>query len=385
MNGIWDSKTDAIKKGDNLRNVSPLFEKTWTDNEGFTHYIFDIATFHNPWYSISDDDYQLFHDYIKGGARPYPSDGNIPCDIIVKEVRDVFRKLEICANDHHHHFCEDAKNALKYGKFNLVRGTLKLYLGKYTTRDWRRKRFTDDIDFWMFQTTLLDSTLRECGFTKNKNSGEWEKIINWKKPRSEEHRVEHLFAANNLNQLLDFGAGAYLEGASLKNIFDKKIKRGHDVDLSDIINVAMVNDGRTGKHKEEWLEAWSSFEEAANTRNSRTTSNLISLCRYSLSTADYLDNLIRVIQKYHDDILNKSIFSDMKIEDLSRISIHWQEFLKKSGQEETRKMMHAFYHEQMNELPIYARNLRDFAKRILELLNSKYEYLKIIFEIESDL
>ena len=383
MNGIWDIKADAIEKGDNLRNVSSLVEKTWTDDKGFTHYIFDIATFHNPWYSFSDDDYQLFQDFIKGGARPYPSDGNIPCDIIAKEVRYVLQKLEICAKNPNHHFCEDAKSALKYGKFNTVRGTLKLYLGKYTTRDWRRKRFTDDIDFWMFQTSLLDSTLKECGFNKNKKSGEWEKTIHWKKPVSEENRIESLYAANNLNQLLDFGAGAYLEGASLKDIFHKKIKRGHDVDLSDIINVAMVNDGKVGEHKEEWLEAWSSFEEAANTRNSRTTSNLISLCRYSLSIANYLDNLTRVIQRYNDEILNKSIFSDEIIDDLCWISVHWQEFLKKNGQDETRKMIHDFYHEQMNELPFYAKNLRDFAKGILKLLNSRYEYLKIIFEIET--
>ena len=382
MSGIWDIKADAIEKGDNLRNVSSLVEKTWTDNEGFTHYIFDIATFHNPWYLISEDDYQLFQDFIKGGARPYPSDGNIPCDVIAKEARKVLKKLEICANDPNHYFCEDAKSALKFGKFNVVRGTLKLYLGKYTTRDWRRKRFTDDIDFWMFQMNLLDSTLKECGFVKNKKSGEWEKIVNWKKPLTEENRVENLYAANNLNQLLDFGAGAYLEGASLKDIFNKKIKRGHDVDLNDIINVAMINDGNTGKHKEEWLEAWSSFEEAANTRNSRTTSNLISLCRYSLSIANHLDNLTRAIQKYNDEILNKSIFSDEKINDLCMISIHWQEFFKKNGPEETRKIIHKFYHEQMKELPIYAKNLRDFAKRILTLLNSKYEYLKIIFEIE---
>lgn len=383
MNGIWDIKADAIKKGDNLRNVSSQVNKTWTDESGFTHYIFDLATFLNPWYSISEDEYQLFQDFIKGGARPYPSDGNIPCDIIAKEVRKVLKKLEICAKNPDHYYCEDAKSALKYGKFNVVRGTLKLYLGKYTTRDWRRKRFTDDIDFWMFQTNLLDSTLKECGFSKNKKSGEWEKTVNWKKPLSEENRVENLSAANNLNQILDFGAGAYLEGASLKNVFNKKIKRGHDVDLSDIINVAMVNDGKTGQHKEEWLEAWSSFEEAANTRNSRTTSNLISLCRYSLSTANHLDNLTRAIQRYNDEILNKSIYPDEKINDLCMISIHWQEYCKKNGPEETRRIIHDFYNEQMKDLPIYANNLRDFVKRILSLLNSKYKYLKIIFEIET--
>ena len=35
MNGIWDKKADAIIKGDNLRNVSSLAEKNWTDDKGF--------------------------------------------------------------------------------------------------------------------------------------------------------------------------------------------------------------------------------------------------------------------------------------------------------------------------------------------------------------
>jgi hypothetical protein len=382
MNGFWDIKADAVEKGDNLRDVSPLVEKTWKDEEGFTHYIFNSATFHNPWYSISDDDYQLFQDYIRGGSRPYPSDGNIPCDIVAGEARNVLKKIETCATNPDHYYCEEAKSALKSGKLNLVRGTLKLYLGKYTSRDWRRKRFTDDIDFWTFQTALLDSTLKECGFNKNKKSGEWEKIVNWKKSLNEEARKGHLYAANNLNQILDFGAGAYLSGASLKDIFDKKIKRGHDVDLSDIINVAMINDGKEGKHKVEWNDAWKSFEEATNTRNSRITSNLISLCRYSLSIADYFDNLKRALQKYNDDILNKSKFSDEEIYDLTNISIHWRNFCDNNGIEETRKMIHEFYHQQLKDFPIYAKNLRHFSEKILKLLNSKYEYLKIIFEIE---
>ena len=383
MNGFWDIKADAVEKGDNLRDVSPLFEKTWIDDSGFTHYIFDLASFHNPWYSISNDDYLLFQDYIKGGSRPYPSDGNIPCDIVAKEARKVLKEVETCAANPNHYYCEEAKDALRFGKFSLVRGTLKLYLGKYTNRDWRRKRFTDDIDFWTFQTSLLDSTLKGCRFNKNKKTGEWEKIVNWKKPLSEEVRKDRLFAANNLNQLLDFGAGAYLSGASLKDIFDKKIKRGHDVDLSDIINVAMVNDGKEGKHKQEWLEAWKSFEEAANTRSSRITSNLISLCRYSLSIANYYDNLTEALQKYNDDILIKSKFSDEEIYDITSISIHWREFCDNNGIEDTRKMLHEFYHQQLNDFPAYAKNLRNFSKRIIKLLNSKYEYLKIIFEIES--
>ncbi len=382
MNGIWDIKADAVKKGDNHRDVSPLIDKTWKDDSGFTHYIFSKTVFNNPWYSIPENDFELFKNFIEGGSRCYPSDGNIPCDIIAEEARKILKKLEECSNNPNHHYCELALDSLKHGKLSLVRGTLKLYLGKYTTRDWRRKRFTDDIDFWMFHVILLDSTLRDCSFIKNKNTGEWEKTIEWNNPNTKEFRRETLFAANNLNQLLDFGAGSYIEGSSLKEIFDKIIKRGHDVDLSDIINVAMVNNGIDGIHKDEWLNAWNSFEQAANTRNTRTTSNLISICRYSFGIADHLEKVGKAIKKHKELILDKSIHPNEKIISLCSISTHWEQFYAANGVDETRIMIHDFYEEQAEEKPLYAQNLRKIAKNILKLLNSKYEYLKVIFEIE---
>ncbi len=382
MNGIWDVKADVIKEGDNLRDVSPLIDKTLKDEMGFIHYIFSKTDFNNPWYTIPEDDFKLFENFIEGGSRAYPSDGSIPCDIVASEARKVLKKIELCSQDPNHHYCEDARLVLKKGKLSSVRGTLKLYLGKYTTRDWRRKRFTDDIDFWMFQTNLLDSSLKECSFIKNKETGEWEKTVEWNKFETKEKRRETLFAANNLNQLLDFGAGSYLEGSSLKEIFDKKIKRGHDVDLSDVINVAMVNNGIEGVHKDEWLDAWNSFEQAANTRNTRTTSNLISICRYSFAIADHLEKVGEAIRKHKDLIFDKSKYSDEKIKKLCRISTHWEKFYETNGVNEARKMIHDFYNEQAEEKPLHSQNLRFLANKILKLLNSKYEYLKVIFEIE---
>jgi hypothetical protein len=46
-------------------------------------------------------------------------------------------------------------------------------------------------------------------------------------------------------------------------------------------------------------------------------------------------------------------------------------------------MIHDFLLEQVKEKHKQAINLRKFADKVLKLLNSKYEYLKIIFEIES--
>jgi hypothetical protein len=38
MNGIWDIKADAVKKGDNHRDVSPLIDKTWKDDRFYSLY-----------------------------------------------------------------------------------------------------------------------------------------------------------------------------------------------------------------------------------------------------------------------------------------------------------------------------------------------------------
>ncbi len=384
MTSVWDTRADAVHKGDNLRDVSPLIKKTTIDENGFTHYIFSKIMFNNPWYKIPEDELDLFKKFLNGGSRAYPSDGRIPCDVVAGEAREIINRIVEISKDPKHTYFKDACDAIKDGKFSLIRGTLKLYLGKYTSRDWRRKRFTDDLDFWVFKIHLLEHVLREMGWIKNKETGEFEKTVQWTNPDTGEIRYEALCAANNLNQLLDFGAGSYLEGTKLGEIFNKKLKRGHDVDLSDIMNVALYNDGLVGRNKDEWDEAWVSFEAATNTRNSRITSNLISLCRYSLGTADYLERVSNAINKYHKKILDKEEYPTEKLKKICRMSIHWMNYLEENGPDNTRNMIYEFLLEQKDEKLIHAKNLRVFADRVLKLLNSKYEYLKIIFEIENN-
>ena len=383
MTAIWDIKADAVQKGDKLRDVSPLLGETNMDEQDFTHYIFSKQLFNNPWYEIPGNELDLFKNFLDGGSRSYPSDGSIPCDVVAGEARNVINRIVKISNEPENVYYKDACDTLKDGKFELVRGTLKLYLGKYTTRDWRRKRFTDDIDFWSFQIHLLDHVLREMGWIKNKETGEWEKRIELVNPDTGETRHEALCAANNLNQLLDFGAGSYLEGTKLKEIFSKKLKRGHDVDISDIINVALFNDGEEGRNKNEWNEVWVSFEAATNTRNTRITSNIISLCRYSLGIADHLERLSSALAKYHDKIFDKKEFPDDVLKRICRTSIHWMKYLKENGPDEARNMLHEFLLDQIDEKPTQVKNLRSFVEKILKLLNSKYEYLKIMFEIEN--
>lgn len=286
------------------------------------------------------------------------------------------------AKDENSIYHEEANKILEAGKENLFRGTMKIYLGKYTSRDWRRKRFTDDIDFWTFNINLLDTMLRECGFKWDKKSKEWDKNIIWKNPKTNETRNEKLYAANNLSQLLDFGAGSYLEGASLKEVFQKKLKRGHDVDLSDIINVAMANDLQNVGDVGEWEDIFNAFEEAANTRNTRTISNMISLCRFSYAIADHLKNVSKAIVKYHNLIYDASEYSDEKIREICMISIQWERFLQENGIEATRNMIHDFLLDQIEERKSYADNLINFAEKVLNVVNSKFKHQKILFEIE---
>ncbi|MFX1321434.1 MAG: hypothetical protein ACFFAQ_07295 [Promethearchaeota archaeon] len=388
MNTIWDTKSDTVQKGDNLRDVSPLMDKTIIDETGFTHYFFSKTVFNNPWYIIPDDDLELFKKFIEGGSRAYPSDGNVPCDIVAKEARILLNKIIDLSQDSNSHHFEEARKALANGKNSLVRGTLKLYLGKYTTRDWRRKRFTDDIDFWIRQVHILHHILRRSGWLRNNTTREWEKKIEWRNLLTNEERSAILIAANDLDQLLDFGAGSYLEGSSLKEIFQKKLKRGHNVDLSDIINVIMVN-GADGKYigdeirEQEWHNAWKAFEEAANTRSTRITSNLISLCRVSLGIADHLERVSSTIKKYNDIIFDKVKYPDKELDRICRTSIHWNNYLKDNGPDATREILHSFYHKQVGEKLNHAKNLRNFVKKLLGLLNSKYQHLKIIFDIEN--
>ncbi len=382
MEGIWDLKADVVQEGDKLRDVYPIARKTTIDDNGYSHYIFSRQLFKNSSYKIPDDDFELFKMFLDGEDLIYPSDGDIPTDIVAVEAKKVLNYIVACSENLSSSYYEDANIALKNGKNSLVRGVLKLYLGKYTTRDWRRKRFTGSINFFTFQVSLLDHALRQMDWVKNKETNEFEKIVSWINPNRRETKHEALCVADNLNQLLDFGAGSYLEGTGLKEIFNKKIKRGHDVDLSDIINVALHNDGLTGINEDELNEAWESFEAATNTRSSRVTSNLISLCRYSLGTADYLERVNNTIDKYHNKILDKNEYSDKSLEKICRMSIHWMNYLKENGPDDTRTMIHQFLLEQKDEKQIQAKNLRRFEEKILKLLNSKYNYLKIVFEID---
>ena len=384
MTTIWDTKADAVQKGDKLRDVSPLLGETYVDNEGFTHYVFAKVMFSNPRYVVPSNDITLFQKFINGGSREYPSDGNIPTDIVAGEARIILKEIRKITKNPNAVYYKEAIELLKKNKLDLIRGTVKLYLGKFTTRDWRRKRFTDDIDFWIYKVDLLEHVLRKTGWIKNKDTREWEKKVYWDNPTTNEREAHILIASNDINQALDFGGGSYLDGTTLKDIFRKKIRRGHEVDISDIINVAMVFNKAEGFAVDKWYEGWDAFEESANTRSTRTNSNIITLIRHSYSIADYLERVGNVLIKLHDLIFDQTIYPDQKIVKITRVSIHWQKYLKRHGPDITRELIHHYILEQGYFKRYYSKNLMHFADKVLALLNSRVKNAKVVFEIKKE-
>ena len=384
MTLIWDTISDAVEKRDKLREVSSINAKTKVDKNGFTHYVFSKIMFHNPRYVVPQNDIKLFKKFIDGGSREYPSDGKIPVDLVGGQARIILREITKISKDSNHSFNNDACSIIQSGILGILRGTVKLYLGKYTTRDWRRKRFTDDIDFWIYKIPLLEYVLKKTGWVKNKATREWEKKIYWDNPFSNEREEHILIASNDINQALDFGGGSYLDGTKLIDIFNKKLKRGHDVDISDIINVAMVFNKSEGFAVDAWYEGWEAFEESANTRSTRTISNMITLIRHSFSIVDYLERIGNILLKLHDLIFDQTIYPNEKIVKITRVSVHWQKYLRRHGPDITRELIHNYIFEQGHFKIYYSKNLRHFAERVLKLLNSKVKNVKVIFEIEGE-
>ncbi|HUY00345.1 MAG TPA: hypothetical protein VMV49_12360 [Candidatus Deferrimicrobium sp.] len=376
MNVIWDSKADEISQGDNRREIYPF--KEYKDDLDYTHYVFSKIIFHNPRYIIPKDNFTLFYNFLNGGSREYPSDGSIPVDIVGEEARIVLRRIKTIAEDPTHKFHGAAKKLLNSDENRLVRGTMKLYLGEYTSRDWRRKRSTDDIDFWILDNSLFEYVLLETGWIKNKQTKEWEKKVTWIDVWIGVMKSKILVASNDIIQSMDFGAGSYLEGPNLRNIIKKKLIRGHDVDLSDIINVAILNNIPENSDTD---SPWASIEEAINMRHTRITSNIISLCRYSHGIADYLKRVGQSIQMFKELVKHQSYIPNYDIMKICRVSSHWLKADVKDGVDATRERIYKNLVVQGERKIQNSNNLRDFANRVLHLLNSKHERENIIFEI----
>ena len=379
---IWDIRADEVFPNDNRREIKPF--KEYIDKNGYKNFLFTSTIFVNPEYVIPPikEDRILFNKFLDGGSREYPSDGNIPVDIVSHEANKILDRIIEIARDNTHKFHLVVTELLKNPEediYQLLRGTIHLYLCNYTTRDWRRKRSTDDIDFWIPSSRLLEYVIKDikCGWKYNRKTSEWEKTIHWNDLWTGKRKSSILVASNDINQRMDFGLGSYLEGPGLKNIVKKKLTRGHDVDLSDIINTAIVNNIPISDNDE---DPWRAIVECSNTRHSRTTSNIISLCRLSYGVARYIKRVGLAIKKYKNIFKDDEIFSDNKVIKICKVSSHWLSEKFDSPDITRRKIYNNLIKQEKKKL-LYANTLYIFADHVLNLLNSKYKYLKIIFEI----
>ena len=99
MEGIWDLRADNIPEVDNLRDVDPIARKNRIDDNGYTHYIFSKQLFKTSSYIIPDDDFKLFKMFLDGETLVYPSDGEIPIDIVAIEARNVLNYIVTCSKN----------------------------------------------------------------------------------------------------------------------------------------------------------------------------------------------------------------------------------------------------------------------------------------------
>ena len=372
----WDEIADSHERGDNLRRIVPV-EKL-VDDQGTTHYFFNQSMFHNPKYTHPTDDYELFQKFIDGGSREYPSDGNIPIDISAHEAQLLLKQIENIEKNLDHKFHSDLMSILNGRKpLDLIRGANRLYLSNISTRDWRRKRSTDDIDMWIPNVLLLEHILKKLNWKYDKNSGEWGKKVTWDDKWTSATKSNILIASNDIFQGTDFGSGSFLEGSRIKDIIKKKIIRGFDVDLSDIINIALLNNIPTSDDPD---APWNAIVECANMRALRVTSNLISLCRYAYGISFYLKRVGVVIHKYREDLKDSDRFSDEKIDKICKVSSHWLSTYYDSPKE-ARDRIYRNLHKHEHRKLQHSKNLLDFMFRVIKLLNEKYEQAKIVFEI----
>ncbi len=372
----WDEKTDRYERDDELRSLFPV-EKL-IDERGKIHYFFNQDMFHNPKYSIPNNDYELFNKFLEGGSREYPSDGKIPIDIAAKEAKLFIKEIENVVINPQNEFHQTIRSILNGRKpVELIRGAIRLYLSNISTRDWRRKRSTDDIVMWIPNMLFLEYILKKLNWKYNKITSEWQKKVVWDDKWTGATKSNVLIASNDVFQATDFGAGSFLSGSRIKDIIKKKIMRGYDVDLSDIINIALKNNIPS---IDDPNEPWAAFIECANMRASRVTSNLISLCIYSYSFAYYLKRVGVAIHKYRYDLKDQERFTDDKVLEICKMSSHWLNNHQDNAQAARKRIFNNLERHEFLKLE-HSKNLFEFMLRVIALLNEKYEKVGIFFEI----
>ena len=81
-------------------------------------------------------------------------------------------------------------------------------------------------------------------------------------------------------------------------------------------------------------------------------------------------------------IFDQTIYPNHKIIKITQVSVHWEKYLKRHGLDITREMIHNYIYEQGYFKRYYSKNLKHFADKVLDLLNSRIKNAKVVIEIE---
>ncbi|NMC08235.1 MAG: hypothetical protein GYA24_23715 [Candidatus Lokiarchaeota archaeon] len=390
------TRTDLVTRGD-LKRVTMPFKIT--HENGFTIYHFRWRKFYNPRYYTPDDPDALFTGFIMGNSRAYSSDGKIPAIRASIEAQNIIQEVRNIALDHQHPFHHKAKKAIMNGYVQVeddavVRGTVGLMLGKWMPRDWQQKRFTDDIDFFWenIDTDLWNHVLQKHGWTTDdKTPGGWSI---WKKYVPEVPDVP-LECSNDTTLGKEFGGvGATLEGPGLKAILKFKLFRCHDVDVSDIINVALM--GLLNIDEEEPEHPWRAIMETMWRASSTDITHIITIVQHAYSIGAHLQKLSHVLKDHVQDFLIPHKIADEVIKTLYGVATpiipggaryNWVPFEAGTATDvkDMRKELYRFFREEASRRMFYSSRLRSFAHTLAWSLNRRFKASKIKFMYSGEL
>ncbi len=383
---------DRINRGDKLRELKPA--RIAIEGE-YTVYYFSFLMFENPRYSIPGNSELLFRAYIEGGSRSYSSDGQIPALLAAIEAQAIIQKVRQIALNKYHPLNKKAQTAIMKGKvqredWEVVRGTVGLVLGKWMPTDWQKKRYTDDIDFFWpdMDSDLFAYVLTRLGWkTDDKTPGCFSK---WTKEIPEVPGLP-LECCNDWLIGREFGGvDAAVEGVGLKGILSWKFRRCHDVDISDIINVALK--GYLNIDQDDIVHPWRAVMEALWRGGKDDIGHLITVSQHAFAIANHLRSVGLALEEHVADFLDKNHINTAQIEEIYNKqtpishkllgSINWEPFKRGSAStiKQMRKELYSFFLNQSEKRLNYASRLKTFAHALVWSLNAKFKVdrLKLI-------
>ncbi|MHA1682149.1 MAG: hypothetical protein ACTSUE_14520 [Promethearchaeota archaeon] len=386
------TRTDLIERHDKKRLVVP---ETIVKEDGHVVFKFPWKMFRNPKYTIPKTSEQLFKGFINGGSRSYSSDGKIPAIRATIEAQKIINEVRMISRDKTHEFNGKARKAIMIGPaeredFSVVRGTIGLMLGKWMAPDWQKKRYTDDIDFYWeeIDSDLWNHVMKKLGWTtEDKTPGNWS-IYTKHVPEVPEVPLE---CCNDTSLGKDFGgAEAAVEGPGLKGIIKKKFLRCHDVDINDILNVAIR--GYLNIDEDEENHPWRAVMETLWRGGEEDVSHVISVCQYAFSIAQHYRNVGHALEKHVKDFLVRKQVSDEEIRKIYNThtpvlvkssSYYWEPFGKGDATsiKEMRHELYNFFLKQAEDRVHYGSRLNTFAHALNWALNKRFRRQKIKFFI----